>query len=140
MRRVWFAAGSCTLAALIVGTGLIARAEPKPAQAAKPAAQTAAPAAQAKTAAADQAKPAADGIVGVYIESVSRQVRLSDLQKNYPGTSAARVDPAALRADAIVGWYDKGNNFHEQKMEKNLGHDFGGLKVIQPMLRGVAVK
>jgi len=127
------------LVALIVGTGLIVRAEPKPAQAAKPAAQAAAPAAQAKVA-PEPAKPAADGIVGVYIESVARQISMSDLQKKYPGTAAARVDPAALRADAIVGWYDKGNNFHEQKMEKNLGHDFGGLKVIQPMLRGIAVK
>ena len=96
--------------------------------------------AQAAGAQATARPQASDGIVGVYIESVARQININELRQKYPGTTAARVDPAALRADAIVGWYDKGNNFHEQKMEKNLGHDFGGLKVIQPVLRGTAIK
>ncbi len=96
--------------------------------------------AQATSAQATARSQASDGIVGVYIESVARQINISDLRQKYPGTTAARVDPAALKADAIVGWYDKGHNFHEQKMEKNLGHDFGGLKVILPVLRGTAIK
>jgi hypothetical protein len=47
----------------------------------------------------------------------------SRLLANPPAAMAQRVDPAKMRADAIVGWYDKGNAYHEQKMEKNLGKD-----------------
>ena len=78
-------------------------------------------------------------IVGVYIESVQRQIDIRNLQKSYPGESAQRINPEALKADAIVGWYDKGNNFHEQKMEKNL-KSLGGIRIIPETLRGVAIR
>ena len=127
MTRFRFVALSLALGCGIALTGILGTA------------QTAiTPAATAQQKAATVAK--SDGIVGVYIESVARQITIADLQRKYPGTTAARVDLASMKADTIVGWYDKGHNFHEQKMEKNLGHDFGGLKVIQPVLRGVAIR
>jgi hypothetical protein len=126
----------CGLAVSTGVTGILIASQTKAVS--SPAAR---PSQTASAQATDKAKGrASDGIVGVYIESVARQININDLRKKYPGTTAARVDPAALRADAIVGWYDKGNSFHEQKMEKGLGHDFGGLKIIQPVLRGQAVR
>jgi hypothetical protein len=124
------------LAGGIAVTSILLAAQAKPAT--TPATATQPP--KAVAAQPPAPKPAADGLVGIYLESVARQINLSELQRKYPGTAAAKVDLAGMRADTIVGWYDKGNNFHEQKMEKNLGHDFGGLKVIQPVLRGTAVK
>jgi hypothetical protein len=77
--------------------------------------------------------------VGIYIESIQRQIDIQDLQKRYPGESAQRINPGALKADAIVGWYDKGNNYHEQKMQNNL-KSLGGIRILPEMLRGAALK
>jgi hypothetical protein len=77
--------------------------------------------------------------VGIYIESVQRQIDIRDLQKRYPGETAQRINPASLKADSIVGWYDSGHNYHEQKMQNNL-KTLGGIQVIQEMLKGVALR
>ena len=45
-----------------------------------------------------------------------------------------------MAADTIVGWYDNGGNYHEQKMENNLGHFNGGVRVLPQTLRGVALR
>ena len=91
----------------------------------------------------------ADDQVAVVAESLSssalastvvKEVSLSQLQADYPGEVAASVDPGALRADAIVGWYDKGSNYHEQKMEKNLKPDFGSIVIDPIAIRGIAVQ
>jgi hypothetical protein len=78
-------------------------------------------------------------VVGIYMESVQRQIDIRELQKRYPGETAQRLNPASLKADAIVGWYDKGNNYHEQKMQNNL-KSLGGIRILPEMLRGVALK
>jgi hypothetical protein len=83
---------------------------------------------------------AKSSIVGVYVESVARQINIKDLQKRYPGNTAQRIDPAALRADAIVGWYDKGNNYHEQKMQNNLAKTVGGERIFPELLKGTALR
>jgi hypothetical protein len=77
--------------------------------------------------------------VGIYVESIQRQIDIRELQKRYPGETAQRVDPAALKADSIVGWYDKGNNYHEQKMQNNL-KSLGGVRILPEELRGVALR
>jgi len=77
--------------------------------------------------------------VGIYVESLQRQIDIRDLQARYPGETAQRIDPAALKADAIVGWYDKGNNYHEQKMQNNL-KSLGGVRILPDALRGVALR
>jgi hypothetical protein len=77
--------------------------------------------------------------VGIYIESVQRQIDIRELQKRYPAESAQRINPGALRADAIVGWYDKGNSFHEQKMQNNL-KSLGGIQILPEMLKGAALR
>jgi hypothetical protein len=137
MTRFGTAALTCGLAGLLVSASVLVTAQSKPTPASPAAQQPKPETGTVKT----PAKPAAgDKMVGIYIESVQRQISIDDLRRVYPGTSAARVDPGALKADAIVGWYDKGNNFHEQKMEKALGFDFGGLKVVNPVLRGIAVR
>jgi hypothetical protein len=61
--------------------------------------------------------------VNVVKNGVVKQISRLQLEKDYPVAVAQRADPGQLRADAIVGWYDKGNAYHEQKMEKNLGKD-----------------
>lgn len=81
-----------------------------------------------------------DEYVGVYISSVTRQIKMSDLAKAYPANRAGIVDKSQLAADAIVGWYDRGNNYHEQKMQNNLRPDMGGLRVLPQMLRGQAIR
>jgi hypothetical protein len=95
--------------------------------------------AQTKSHAAATMVESKSNTVGIYIESVQRQIDIRELRKNYPGESAQRLNPAALKADAIVGWYDKGNNYHEQKMQNNL-KSLGGIRVLPEMLRGVALK
>src|SRR3977135_4236259 len=93
---------SCGLAASIAVASILVAAQTK-----TPSSSAAKPAQAAGAQATEKAKPqASDGIVGVYIESVARQININDLRKKYPGTTTARVDPAALRADSIVGWYD----------------------------------
>ena len=84
-------------------------------------------------------KEAKSYTVGIYIESVQRQIDIRDLQKRYPGESAQRINPGSLKADAIVGWYDKGNSYHEQKMQNNL-KSLGGIQVIQERLKGIAIR
>jgi hypothetical protein len=77
--------------------------------------------------------------VGIYVESIQRQIDIRDLQKRYPGESAQRINPESLKADAIVGWYDKGNNYHEQKMQNNL-KSLGGIRILPDTLRGIALR
>ena len=79
-------------------------------------------------------------IVGLYIESVARQINIKELQKRYPGNTSQRIDPAALRADSIVGWYDKGNNYHEQKMQNNLAKTLGAERIFPELLKGTALR
>jgi hypothetical protein len=63
------------------------------------------------------------------------------LAKNPPDAVSQRVDPIKMRADAIVGWYDKGNSYHEQKMEKNLGKVFDKERLLnQQALKGRALR
>ncbi len=81
-----------------------------------------------------------DRYVGVYITSVTRQIRMSDLAKAYPAQQAGLVDKGRLAADAIVGWYDKGNSYHEQKMQNALKRDMGGIRILPEMLRGEALR
>jgi len=75
-------------------------------------------------------------MVGLFIESVSRQINIDELQRRYPGSTEQKIDPAALRADAIVGWYDKGNSFHEQKMQNNLPAQMGATRILPGVLKG----
>jgi hypothetical protein len=89
--------------------------------------------------AATSGKEVRSNTVGIYIESVQRQIDIRDLQKRYPGESAQRINPGSLKADAIVGWYDKGNSYHEQKMQNNL-KSLGGIQIIQEKLKGVALR
>lgn len=77
--------------------------------------------------------------VGIYVESLQRQIDFGELQRRYPGESAQVVNPALLRADAITGWYDKGHNYHEQKMQNNL-RSLGGIRILPETLRGVALR
>src|SRR5262249_34926950 len=86
----------------------------------------------------EAAKPKST-LVGIYMESVQRQIDIRELRKRYPGEAAQKIDPAALRADAIVGWYDRGNNYHEQKMQNNL-KSFGAIQILPETLRGTALK
>ncbi len=97
-------------------------------------------AARATSPVAAQANPAQDGYVGIYIASVTRQIKMSDLAKAYPSNRAGMVDKSVLAADAIVGWYDRGNNYHEQKMQNNLRPDMGGIRVLPQLLRGQAIR
>jgi len=69
--------------------------------------------------------------VNIVKNGVIKQISRSQLEKQYPAAVKQRADPGQLRADAIVGWYDKGNAYHEQKMEKNLTHDFDKLKLVE---------
>ena len=79
----------------------------------------------------------AEDAVGIYIESVQRQIDFAELQKRYPGETAQTVNPGLLKADAIVGWYDKGHNYHTQKMQ---GVSLGGLRILPEMLKGEALR
>lgn len=84
--------------------------------------------------------PTAQGeVVGIYIESVQRQIDFGELQRRYPGERAQTINPGALKADAIVGWYDKGNAYHEQKMQNNL-KSLGGIQIFPEMLKGAALR
>jgi hypothetical protein len=77
--------------------------------------------------------------VGIYMESVQRQIDFAELQKRYPGERAETINPGLLKADTIVGWYDKGHNYHEQKMQNNL-KSLGGIRILPEMLRGEALR
>ncbi len=81
-----------------------------------------------------------DAYVGVYMTSVARQIKMSDLTKAYPSDRPGVVDKGRLAADSIVGWYDKGNNYHEQKMQNNLKVDWGGKQILPATLRGIALR
>jgi len=83
-----------------------------------------------------RATVATEDAVGIYIESVQRQIDFAELQKRYPGETAQMVNPGLLKADAIVGWYDKGHNFHKQKMEGSMG----GIRILPEMLKGEALR
>ena len=87
-----------------------------------------------------QSVPAKDSYVGVYVTSVARQIKMSDLEKAYPSEHAGAIDRGKLAADAIVGWYDKGNSFHEQKMQNNLKVDWGATRILPNTLRGVDLR
>jgi hypothetical protein len=70
-------------------------------------------------------------VLNVVKNGVVKQISRAQLEKQYPAAIAQRVDPARNRADAIVGWYDKGNAYHEQKMEKNITRNFDKLKLVE---------
>jgi hypothetical protein len=69
-----------------------------------------------------------------------RAVSFSDLQADFPAEVESQIDTASLRASAIVGWYDKGQNFHKEKMEKNLQSDFGDIVTNPAVLRGEVIQ
>lgn len=136
--------GVALVAAVMAGTFAVraygeSPTRPEGSPGAAPAQSPAGGEAQAPAAKAQEKK---SEVVGVFIESVARQVNIAELRKKYPGKNAARIDPEALRADAIVGWYDRGNNYHEQKMEKNLAKEFntGATKILPQTLKGAGIK
>ena len=47
---------------------------------------------------------------------VSKQVDRGNLQRDVPTKQSSRLSKGTLGADAIIGWYDKGHNYHAQKM------------------------
>lgn len=49
-------------------------------------------------------------------EDVNRRVTRQELQREYPTRVSPKLDRATKSADAIVGWYDKGHQYHSQKM------------------------
>lgn len=49
-------------------------------------------------------------------EGVNQRVTRQELERQYPARVSPRLDRATKSADAIVGWYDKGHNYHAQKM------------------------
>ena len=81
-----------------------------------------------------------DAMVGVYMTSVARQISYAELQKAYPANRAGKVDNIKMRADAIVGWYDNGNAYHQQKMQANLAHMMGAERILPEMLKGTALR
>jgi hypothetical protein len=84
-------------------------------------------------------RTADEELVGIYVESVQRQIDYGELQKRYPGERAQMINPGSLRADAIVGWYDKGHSYHEQKMQNSL-KSLGGINILPETLRGAALR
>jgi len=68
---------------------------------------------------------------------VASKVSFTDLVADYPAESAARVDPASLKADAIVGWYDKGHNYHKEHMKAVT--DFGEVVINPGAFKGVGL-
>jgi len=97
---------------------------------------------QSSTQAAAKSQPAQSKMVGVFIESVARQIDINDLRRVYPGTNEARISLEALKADTIVEWYDKEQSFHEQKMENHVGKEFdvGGTRILPSVLKGRSVQ
>ena len=81
-----------------------------------------------------------DEYVGIYVASLTRQVKMSELAKAYPSQTAGQVSREMLAADAIVGWYDRGGNYHAEKMQNALKRDMGALRIQPEMLRGVALR
>lgn len=69
--------------------------------------------------------------VNLVRDGVATQISKKDLLEKFPATKSQKATIGATRADAIVGWYDKGNAYHEQKMEKNLGRNFDKLKLVE---------
>ena len=67
-------------------------------------------------------------------------ISFTQLRADFPAEVEAQVDTAALRASAIVGWYDKGHNFHKEKMEKNNQTDFGDLVTNPAVFRGEVIQ
>lgn len=72
--------------------------------------------------------------------SATKVVSFRQLTADFPAEVAAQVDVAGLRAADVVGWYDKGHNFHEQKMEKNLKSEFGDLVTNPAVLHGQVIQ
>lgn len=68
---------------------------------------------------------------------VATKVSFTELVADYPAESAARVDPGSLKADAIVGWYDKGHNYHKEHMKAVT--DFGDVVINPGAFRGVGL-
>ncbi len=80
---------------------------------------------------------AAPGMVYVFRKGVVEQVSRSALLAKYPAKSGSKIDAARLRADAIVGWYDSGHNYHAQHMNSK---DVGNIRVINANMRGRSVQ
>ncbi len=77
------------------------------------------------------------GMVYVFRKGVVEQASRSALLAKYPAKSGAAIDPARMRADAIVGWYDSGHNYHAQHMNSK---DIGNIRVINANMRGRSVQ
>jgi hypothetical protein len=78
------------------------------------------------------AKKGGDEMVDIFKDGVMQRVEISKLQKVVPAEQG-RVLPGQPNADAIVGWYDGGHNFHAEKMGKK---DIGTAVVNEAAQRG----
>jgi len=67
-------------------------------------------------------------------------ISFSQLRADFPAEVESQVDQQSLRASTVVGWYDKGHNFHKEKMEKNLSSDFGDIVTNPAVLRGEVIQ
>ena len=67
-------------------------------------------------------------------------VSFAKLRADFPAEVESQVDAESLRASTVVGWYDKGHNFHKEKMEKNLKSDFGDIVTNPAVLRGEVIQ
>ncbi len=76
------------------------------------------------------------GMVYVFRKGVVEQASRSALLAKYPAKLGAAIDPARMRADAIVGWYDSGHNYHAQHMNSKY---IGNFRVINAHMRGRSV-
>lgn len=75
-------------------------------------------------------------MVQVFKNGVVQKVDSAQLLKQYPAASVAKINPGTLRADAIVGWYDSGHNFHAEKMGTK---SMGDVRANPALQRGNAV-
>ncbi|MCA9688752.1 MAG: hypothetical protein KC636_04035, partial [Myxococcales bacterium] len=65
-----------------------------------------------------------DDMVDVFKDGAMQRVSFSKLKPRVPAESKSSPDLLGPKADAIVGWYDSGHNYHAEKMDgKGIGDD-----------------
>jgi len=67
---------------------------------------------------------------------IAQTASYRELVSYYPAEVAARIDPALLKADVIVGWYDKGHNYHKEHMK---AAEFGDELINPAAFRGIGL-
>lgn len=70
-------------------------------------------------------------LVSILKNGVLEQVDFGDLRREFPSQSSSALDEVSLRANAIVGWYDSGHNYHPEKMNARTP----GTEVMNPATR-----